>query len=175
MKNAYVLGVGESIHDCPLLPDWERFGVNDIFRYAPVDHLVVVNIPFDFKRQPDRLRIIENSTPKLFHSHLPQWSYRKDYCKMKLGQPININADYVSLSTQSPFVAACLAAKMGFTNIVLYGVDMITHKHYKSNYHRTRILSDYNTLANQMQLKGQNIYVGSEYSHISKVLPLWKQ
>ena len=171
-KKAYVLGTGESLNKCPFLDGWETWGVNDIFAYHPVDYLVNVNHPADFN--PERLKVINESTPKAFYSQYSlSWSHREDYKKIVLGHPIDLKATYASYSITSPFVAAVLAYKSGASCIVIYGVDLLTHRNFRSANRRMRITNDFKKLREQIEVEGKEIYVGSKTSILSDVLPVW--
>ena len=109
-----VLGLGESIHEFnPELFD-VSIGVNDIWRIVHSDHIVCVDHRERFT--PERLAIIDASTPGLFYSHLPEWKHRPDYCGITLQHDYpnyicQLDIDAIPKSLCSPFVAAAIAYK----------------------------------------------------------------
>jgi len=124
-----VLGLGESIklHSGDNL----TFGVNDIFKIKPVDYLVCVDRKANFT--PERLKVIESSTPTGFISHLDEWKDQKNFYRIEIQQHYpnkRADLDCVKLpkSRFSPYIATALAWKMFKPEkIRLFGVDMNNH------------------------------------------------
>jgi len=175
MDNCIVLGTGESAHniDFEKLEEWDSFGVNDVYKIHPVNHLVCVNHPHDFT--PERLKIITQSTPKRFYTHLPvQWAkYFPDLVAFKTGHPTNIEAPYISVASTSAFCALIIAIKTGYKNIVLAGVDLQSHKNLSTTWHQKRVKDNVKTASDQYAKKGGKIWVSSEFSILAEVLPIY--
>lgn len=181
-----ILGLGESLKGykpdgCP------TFGINDIYKYHKTNYLVCIHTPEQFN-DPNRAEIIQNSTPDLFFCQFDNW-------KIKPFQKLNIvpcnNFDLLDSKTttihsnNTPFVAAVLAYKLGFKNIVLYGCDFITHEQIRidspiivtssQTYRGSKSLTDFKTLYDVLKSKGVNLYVSSKYSGLSHVLPIYNK
>lgn len=131
MNKIAVLGLGSSLKEFDPKEFELSIGVNDIWKYCKTDMVVCLNNPKEFKQ--DRLKIINESTPKVFYSQMVIWDTRPDFVK------ININSGYpdrlcsldgtsFDKSFCSPFIACQIAFKYYYaTEIHLYGVDLINH------------------------------------------------
>lgn len=167
----YVLGTG------PTLSHYQQsnittFGVNDIFSYLPVDHLLVVDHPWSFKSN-DRVKVIENSTPLQFYSQIEYWKqfFPETFNKVKLKPTrgeVDLIAPELSYSFDSTFIACILAYKKGFTEIITFGVDFL--KHPRLTRHEKNILRNYAKLRDAFNDVGVKLYVGHKDSRLSKVL-----
>jgi len=124
---ASILGLGPSLKDYK--PNGRiTFGVNDIFRFYPVDHLIVQNYPRQF--DAERLEVINNSRPKVLHTSLKDWDNHPCYREMDMLGPrggLDFDSTSIAYSFFSPFCAMDMAVKMGAKNITVYGVDLIGH------------------------------------------------
>lgn len=125
-----VLGLGHSLNS--YTPDFDlSVGVNDIWRYIKSDVVVCLDDPGVFKY--DRLKVINECTPRAFYSQMVIWDTRKDFVKIDFlpGYPDNfVQFDTIKLhkSMCSPFVAAEIAYKFYYaTEIHLFGCDMTNH------------------------------------------------
>lgn len=125
-----VLGLGPSLKSYS--PDFDlSIGVNDIWRYVRTDVVVCLDSPNVFK--PDRLKVINECTPRAFYSQMVVWDTRKDFVKINLldGYPDNfVQFDTPALhkSYTSVFVAAEIAFKYYYaTEIHVFGADMTNH------------------------------------------------
>ena len=129
-KVVAILGMGPSLElykgDADL-----TIGVNDIYSKVVTDYIVCVDLPIRFT--PERLKIINESKPKYFYTHLGEWSHRPDIYPIELQEQYpkyvcDIDHAAIPKSLCSPFVAAAIAYMLhGATEIHLYGVDMIKH------------------------------------------------
>ena len=105
-------------------------GVNDIWRYVQTDVIVCVDIPGKFP--PDRLKIINNSKPKVFYSHTVKWDHREDFKKIELikyypDNYLDLDLGYWK-SYCSPFIAVQVAFReYKASEIHLFGVDLVNH------------------------------------------------
>ncbi len=179
-KTAFVLGLGPSLFDFiedVLTPNYKPdliVGVNDICRFVDVDILVCVDTPQTFN--PDRLAIIKNSKPGCnFLSHLSDWSLQPGYERILLtsGAPTSsnlFNPHYWASST-STYVAVQVAARLGFKEIVMYGVDLTGHKVLSSPDVVKEINIRYLQLAKCLKFHDINLYIGSDRSALK--LPVW--
>jgi len=145
-----VLGLGPSLESYN--SDFDlSIGVNDIWRFVKTDVVVCLDNPSVFK--PDRLKVINECTPKAFYSQMVVWDTRKDFVKINLlpGYPDNIvqfGTPSLHKSLCSPFVACEIAYKYYFADeIHLFGVDLINHPHLDQ------------TLCNKIKIHFKNLKV----------------
>jgi Capsular polysaccharide synthesis protein/Glycosyl transferase family 2 len=123
-----VCGCGQSLSE---LEQPERFitiGVNDIGRRFHPDYLVVVNPPDQFSG--DRFRYVESSEAKFIFTQLDLNLCRENVIKFSLGTHGGAdfsNPDVLHYTQNSPYVALCLAVRMGAKRIGLIGVDFTPH------------------------------------------------
>jgi len=134
MATIAVLGLGPSIG---LFPKDQSvsfdltIGVNDIYKHIRTDVIVCVDKPTAFT--PERLRVINQSTPNIFYSQIVTWDSRPDFRKIKIlpGYPdryINLDVPGYWKSFCSPFIAVQIAwREHAGTEIHLYGVDLTNH------------------------------------------------
>lgn len=132
MNKIAVLGLGPSLG--LYKPEYDlTIGVNDIWKAVKTDYIVCLDHPKVFNSE--RMKTIQNSTPKGFYSQIVIWDYRKDFIKIKLenGYPdriCNLNTTGFQKSFMSPFVAIQIAWKYHqATEIHLFGVDLTNHPH----------------------------------------------
>lgn len=182
MKTIDVLGLGESILDYKN-DGSETIGVNDIYKHYPVDYLLVMDQPHRFTK--DRLATILLSTPKKFYSNVRDDSGKYIWGGMPNFIPIltekgrgNLKSidepDLYSLSNNSPFTACVMAYKMGAKRIVLYGVDLNTHRHLSSENMLSTILVHYKNLFEKLKDRGVGLFVSSEKSKLSAIIPVFQ-
>jgi len=132
-KSIAVLGLGPSLS---LYEDGKyglTIGVNDIWKNIETDVVVCVDKRNRFN--DERMKTIDECTPKAFYSHLEDYEERKDYVKIEL-QPdypryvCQLEIPSYPKSLCSPFVACAVAYKVyKATEIHLFGVDMLDHPH----------------------------------------------
>lgn len=130
-------------------------GVNDSFKWGHhIEHLVVCNRPENFPS--NRLEIIKNSTPDQFYCHKSDWErYFPAWNKINIIPWYGTyHKDKIYHSDTSPFIAICLALKLGATELVLYGVDFINHSKYKQGDPVTkREIDQYRSLIKEIGVK----------------------
>lgn len=151
-------------------------GVNDCWKYGKTtDVLVVVN---NFKKEPERYRIINDSRPREFYSNLTWWRHHPNFKELTMRRftgHIREGTIYHSsthLGT-SPFIAISLAVNKGFKEIVLYGVDFTCHKVMKGNALDKEVKA-YLKLIAELGKFGVRIYLYSNYGAFKDLLPVWK-
>lgn len=159
-----VLGLGPSLNS--YTPDFDlSIGVNDIWRTIKTDVVVCLDNPSVFN--PDRLKIINECTPKAFYSQMVIWDTRKDFVKIDflLGYPDNIvqfNTPALHKSLCSPFVACEIAFKYYFADeIHLFGVDLINHPHL-DHVLCAKIITHFRNLKTVLTQKGCHLVVHGE-------------
>jgi hypothetical protein len=126
-----VCGCGPSLNDLPLPPASISIGVNDVGRRFDPDYLVVVNPPAQFP--PDRRRAIEESRARAVFTQYPDWrlerARRTPIVLGAYGGTDFADKAVLHFTRNSPYVALCLAVKMGAARIGLIGVDF-TDDHF---------------------------------------------
>jgi hypothetical protein len=164
-----VIGLGETAE----LWDGQGFsiGVNDCFRYRPTDCLVVVD---GFRKLPERERIISKSRPEHgLYSHLSKWSSHPNYKPLRSQRfTKRVEPDKVYHSKTSPFIAISLAAYMGYKEIVLYGVDLVSHPNFK-NHRLINEVRQYVLFIKELEKQGVKIYLYTNFGALAEHLPVW--
>lgn len=166
----HVLGLGESIKDFKEYEGY-RIGVNDIYRHTYCDRVIVVN---NFAKLPERKYYIDSCRPlDGLWSHLSCWQFHPEYRKLSFQAWNGVyKSKTVFSSKSSPFVALTMACSLGFTEIVLWGVDMNTHKDIKD---KTKVveLNNFATFIAEIEKRGVRVFKGSEVSSL-KIL-VWQK
>jgi hypothetical protein len=169
---AHVIGCGSTA----LNWNGEGFsiGCNDCWRFGhPTNHLLLINSPSVFA--PDRLKIIQDSCPDVFWSHVKSWEKRPDY---KFIGPMvafhkRFTPGHIYFSNSSPFTAVTLAYKLGYRQFILWGVDFMNHKSInQENGTLHKALSDFHFLQEGLLKNGASMHLGSKGSALD--LPIWK-
>lgn len=75
----------------------------------------------------------------------------------------------------SPFVACNIAYLLGAKNIVMYGVDFMSHSKLKGSSTISKIVSDFEWLRDNLKERGANLYIGHEASKLHGSLELWRR
>lgn len=176
--------------------DGESIGVNDSWKFgSPTDYLMVIDPPGRFT--PDRRKIIQNSKPKHFIADSKAW-LRQFYDPAKVDK-IKPHPDYKQLHCTngqglinyrfstwkgrimpnqiqywhtSPFAAISLAYLLGYKEIVLWGVDFVTHKSWnpqRANELKFE-LQGYKELVRALDEVGVKVWLGAEGSMLGEFL-----
>lgn len=168
-----VFGTGPGLKHFPKKSKSVRVGVNDIFKYLPVDYLVLLDHPESFT--PERLQIIEDSTPFVTYSDLQSWEHMPNYRRIfKGGNPGEAktvaNLMAMPFHVDSTYTATAIAYNLGASKIVLWGVDFTNH-HLGQNY-REQILRAYSSMFTELAALKCQLYIGYKDSLLSEVLPV---
>jgi hypothetical protein len=124
----------------------------------------------------DRFAIIIQTETLLF-SHKSDWEkYFPGWHKLNL---IPWYGTYhkgkIYKSDTSPFIAICLAVKLGATEIVLWGVDFVNHSKFKQGEAGTkREVETYLGLIRELNNIGIKVYLGSYGTAFDNYLPIYK-
>lgn len=174
-QSIIVAGCGESLKDFPALPpECITIGVNDVGRKFLPTYCVVVNHFHDFIRS-GRAEHCGKALIALF-THIPQKEVNHPNTVMfKLGKQNGTDLDdpeTIDYTSNSPYVAVILAAKMGAQRIGLIGVDFSTY-HFFGNAGRHPLLKsvakidqEYTALKKKLDERGIEAY---NLSPISKL------
>lgn len=174
-----VLGLGETISDYS--GENESVGVNDIFKFHRVDHLLVMDQPHRFTKE--RLSTILLSTPKKFYSNVKidgayVWeklvnNFVPIETERGRGFVKTLDSKEYSISNNSPFTACVLAYKLGAKNIVMHGVDFINHPHLSKDNSIQNVLQHFKTLRSALNNRGVGLFVSSKKSRLSEIIPVY--
>lgn len=170
-----VLGLGETVST--FKPNENvTVGVNDIFKFHPVQHLILADGPKKF-REPDRFKTIIQSTPEKFYCFEP-WPVlnfvRIHKALRGRGRTEDLDTNGFIYSISSPFIACVLAYKLGGKNIIMHGVDFNTHNCLSKPHTLKKVIDDFKTLNLAFKVRGVSLFVSSRESALSKVLPVVK-
>ncbi len=153
-------------------------GVNDCWKFGkPTDCLVVVN---SLSEDPARQQMVISSRPKDgFFTNLNRWAKHPNYRQMVLrsysgGAVVTFpDSDPARCyhSTTSPFIAISLAANKGFKEIVLYGVDFVSHKVVKDKL-LEREIKMYVKFITEFEKIGVKIYIYKNYGALADKVPV---
>lgn len=123
-----VCGCGPSLLELEDPARHITIGVNDVGRLFDPTYLVVLNPRAQFKG--DRFRYVAESNARALFTQLDLGPVRPPVVKFRLGRYGGTDAgtddaldDRLDYTQNSPYVAVCLAARMGATRIGLVGVD----------------------------------------------------
>ncbi|HVP50440.1 MAG TPA: glycosyltransferase [Candidatus Bathyarchaeia archaeon] len=123
-----VCGCGASLNTLPHPRSFLTIGVNDVGRMFQPDYLVVVNPRDQFHN--DRFRFVEESQARCVFTQLELGLSNKAVVRFKLGK--RGGADFsdpnvLNYTSNSPYIALCLAVHMGARRIGIIGVDFTQH------------------------------------------------
>lgn len=119
-----VCGCGPSLLELANPARHLTIGVNDVGRLFDPTYLVVLNPRTQFKG--DRFRYVEQSNARALFTQLDLGPVRPPVVKFRLGLYGGTGEDLgdaLHYTQNSPYVAVCLAARMGAARIGLIGVD----------------------------------------------------
>lgn len=126
-----VCGCGESLNRLTRPEQFVTIGMNDVGRLFQPDYLVVVDPRTQF--HGDRFRYVETSgADYIFTQRTDLDLHRCNIVKFCLGEKEGIDfsdPNVLHYSVITPYVAVCLAAHMGASQIGLIGVDF-TENHF---------------------------------------------
>jgi hypothetical protein len=128
-----VLGTGPSVDLFDPIDYDLWIGVNDIWKFVATDVIVCLDNKKRFT--PERMAVINRSTPHAFYSQIVEWDTRDDFKKISItpgypDQVVDLSLPSYAKSYCSPFVAVQIAFKVyGAKEIHLYGVDLVNHPH----------------------------------------------
>lgn len=161
-KKFYIFGLGPSLKNIQEVEsDAVKIGVNDICRHFTPDYVVCIDKMRAFA--PDRFKYIHECKVPVFtqynKEHLPLLHQRVDIKLSNKRGIIDLDAEDLSISFCSPFVAAQIAYKMGASEIVFVGVDMNNH-HLSSKMHELRV--HFNHLKYALENRGIKVTSASD-------------
>lgn len=170
----FIIGCGESARHwgnqkCDL-----SIGVNDCLKFGyPVDQLVLIN--FERKFTPPRLKTILATQAKVW-THTTTWKKHFPKAEVIKLSPFNQNVrrGLIYSSKTSPMVAMSLALKQGATELVLFGIDMLTHQAYRAGVKGGDYeISNYLKFFDSLKKQGIKVYRGADGTCFDSKLPLY--
>lgn len=175
---AVVIGLGSTAKDWFNNPHDLSIGCNDAAKFSKdPDWLVLIDSKVGFKREPERVEIISKTKAKRVFTNGPTWKKEFPYYEEVRLQMFSkhLKKGHVYCSKSSPFVATSLAFNAGAKSIVLFGVDFKSHPLLKKG----NKLFDYEMrqwerFCRLIADQGTQVFVSSDYSELSKFLPVWK-
>lgn len=175
-ETIFVLGLGETLK---FFKDFDKpkIGVNDIWAKVKTEMVVCIDRPEKFTAS--RLQIIKSCSPQIFYSYLDTWRQFKNesyYWKAPI-KGIEKNEVFkegvIYHSLHSPFVACNIAYLLGAKNIVMYGVDFLSHSKLKGASAISKIVSDFAWLNENFKKRGVSLCIGHPASRLNGTLELW--
>jgi hypothetical protein len=177
-KSVIVCGCGVSLD---IMKDHYKdtitIGVNDVPKLFMPTYLVVTDHPQRFAIP--RRKLVMESTCKALFTCVKGWK-NKNLVSFDLGSRklANLDSDNkVDFCLNSPYVAAGIAYKMGFTKIGLIGVDFTANHFYARDGHHPltqmkkikQVNEGYGVLKNELQKRGVDFYNLSSKSNITSI------
>ena len=177
-----IVACGDSAKEWYKVPCDLSIGVNDCLKFGhEVNHLVVVNSPIKFHPMlkngyVDRLKIITNSKPQRFFCHDHRWKAYFPQAELLGMRSYNgtIRPGRIYSSRTSPFVAITLAASLGAKDIILWGIDMLTHHTYKPG--KKEFESEfflYRSMFDELKKLGVNVWLGNNETVLKDHVPVY--
>lgn len=174
----------------------DSIGVNDCWKWGHrTDYLMVLDNPERFI--PDRAETIRNSNPHHFITYSYGWlkqfyngnvprenlNFKELWCTngtelihYRFSQwKGHLTKDRIWYANTSPFPAISLAYLLGYTEIVLWGVDFINHAKWRIGFNRMDFEADnYKQLYTQLLENGVSVYLGHEGSMLETFIPRYE-
>lgn len=169
-----ILATGSSAQH--FVPRGHVIGVNDAARWGHDIHsLVVCNRQQQFSKE--RYEIIKNTKCEQFYSHKQGWS--KEFPNWTRINLVTWYGHYrrnqVYSANSSPIIAITLAAKLGATDIIMWGCDFIDHHIFHSGNPETdKEIKTYLDLRAELKAAGINLGLGSKGTAFDNYFPVWQ-
>lgn len=149
-------------------------GVNDMKKFGhDPDYLLVIDSPKRFTKE--RIEIIK-STKSKFITRDDQWKGILGPSEKVRLQHFGkyLKKGHVYCSKTSTFVAMSLSFNMGAKDIVLHGVDFVSHQvFHPGNRLYDYEMRQYEKFCRMLKEQGTQVWVISKDSALSKFLPVW--
>lgn len=130
---ATILGCGDTLIHAKKYGDLV-VGSNDCEKHGmQCDYLVLTNDASKFKDEPERLKVIYNTKAEVLLSNPPGWPkfpHAKQLTRF-YRYPERVHKGSIYYSATTPITSCCVAIDKGATELVLFGVDMLTHPVYR--------------------------------------------
>lgn len=169
-----IVGCGDSATGW--IPNGTSIGSNDCEKFGRgVDHLLLANHPGKFRSE--RLAVIKRTTAQVWCTSRGQWVGLLPLAQ-QLTRAVSfsgyIRAGFVYTSATTPIMCMSMAINKGARQLVLWGVDMITHHAYrKGTKYGDREIGVYEKFFAACRKIKVEVYIGSHGTAFDKSLPLW--
>ena len=166
----FIIGCGSTAEGWFNHPHDLSIGVNDCLKWGKdTEWLLVVNRKFSAEREA----IIRRSKPQKFFTTIPYWQdvFPKHETLRLQRYPKRVKKGHVYSSKTSPFIALSMAFNAGAKDVVLFGVDLVSHPVIKDKL-RDYELRNFAHICQEMASQGTKVWVSSKESSLSKFLPL---
>ena len=151
-------------------------GSNDCEKFGqPVDILILANHPDKFK---ERINIIKKSKATV-RSNTPQ-TWRKMFPNVeKISRMVffhkRILPGFTYTSKTTPIMCISTAINMGAKEVILYGVDMLTHHSFRRGVkHGDFEIATYLKFFKEMERLGIKVFLGAKGSAFDNSLPIYE-
>ena len=159
---------------------WIRRGVcigsNDCEKWGkPVDYLILANAPRKFK--PERLAIIKKTKAKVLVTSLSQWKPIFPNCEL-IQKRTTFNKTlmprFIQTSVTTPIMCLSLAIRMGATEIIMWGNDLLTHHSFrKGTKAGDREIAVYRKYFKEMERLKIKLWRGADGTAFDDCLPIY--
>jgi len=158
------------------IPRGTTIGSNDCEKFGnPVDYLVLANAPRKFT--PERMKVITKSKAQVLTTSLSQWKpFFPSAEKIPKVTTFNkmIMKGYCQTSVTTPIMCLSLAIRMGATEIIMYGCDMLTHKTWrKGTKGGDQEITKYLRYFKEMNRIGVKLWLGVKGTAFDGVVPVY--
>lgn len=167
----HIHGCGPSIEH--FTPDGNYIiGCNDSWRYWACHQLVVVST-----LSAERAQIVEDARPEKLLSGMARWSQHPSYEYIGQLHPWRqdrenrLDKGLIYYSNNTPFICSVIAFNLGFSEIVLWGVDFTNHRHIRDT-PLEDAKRDFAQLNQEVSKRNCSLYLGISGSVLP--LPQWK-
>ena len=171
-----IVACGDSAKDW--IPRGTSIGSNDCEKFGrPVDHLILANSPNKFTKS--RMDQIKKSLAQVWSTNIKQWIKMFPTAK-RIDRITFFNTrilpGYVYTSTTTPIMCVSMAIRMGATEIVIWGMDMKTHKTYSEGTKRGDYeISVYKKFFTECKKKNIKVYLGAAGTVFDGFLPFYPE
>lgn len=171
-----VVACGESARHW--IPRGITIGSNDVLKFGrDTDYLILANSPGKFK--PERLNIIKKSKAKILVTSVNQWKPYFPACE-RIQKVTTFNKmimkGYCQTSVTTPIMALSIAIRMGATEIIMWGVDLLNHKSYaKGTKAGDREIDKYKMYFKECERLKIKVWRGADGTAFDDVVPKYNE
>lgn len=168
-----IVGCGDSAKNWQ--PNGVSIGSNDCEKFGkPVDYLVLANAPHRFK---ERLATIKKSKAKVMVTSKPAWQSIFPNCEQiyrTTAYNQRVLGGFIYTARTTPIMCFSLALRLGATEIIMWGVDMVNHKTYRLGTKQGDLeIATYKRFFEQAKKLGIKTWIGKGGTVFDSYLPTW--
>lgn len=172
-----IVACGSSAQDWHKVPCDLSIGVNDMMKFgAQPNQLVLINFQRKFDKQ--RLDTILKTRPDKVWTHTSTWQKHFSNAVVIRLSTFNgyVRDGLIYSSKTSPMVAVSLAVRQGAKEIILWGIDMLTHRVYKKGTKEGDYeIKNYLKFFEEIRKRGIKVWRGADGSAFDLQLPLYEK